>query len=170
MKRLLAVGAAACLATACGSMMGGGESGPRAVAQIGPTQSNEVRGTVTFTQKGDAVHVETALNGLSPGSTHGIHVHEKGDCSAPDGMSAGGHYNPKGSAHGPQSGPHHEGDMPNIMAGSYGGTNASFDIAGVKLEDLVGKAVVVHRDADDYKSQPAGNSGPRIGCGVIKTA
>ncbi len=169
MKALLAVGAAACLAAACSSM-GGSASGPKAVATLAPTQGNEVRGTVTFTQKGDSVHVDTVLTGLNPGSQHGIHVHEKGDCSAPDGTSAGGHYNPVGSPHGPQSGPHHMGDMPNIQAGTYGGTNASFDIAGVKVEDLVGKSVIVHRDVDDYKSQPAGNSGPRIACGVIQAA
>jgi len=168
MKSLLAVSAAAFVTAAC-SMMGGG-SGPTAVAQVEPTQGNEVRGTVTFTQRGDSVHVETVLRGLAPGSQHGIHVHEKGDCSAPDGTSAGGHYNPAGSPHGPQAGPHHYGDMPNIQAGDYGGTNASFDLAGVKVEQLVGKAVIVHRDADDYKSQPAGNSGPRIACGVIKAA
>jgi Cu-Zn family superoxide dismutase len=170
MKSLLAVGVAACLAAACSSMGGGGASGPKAVARLDPTKGNEVRGTVTFTQRGDSVHVDTVLTGLSPGSQHGIHVHEKGDCSAPDGTSAGGHYNPKGVPHGPQSGAHHEGDMPNIQAGTYGGTNASFDIAGVKVEDLVGKAVIVHRDADDYASQPAGNSGPRIACGVIQAA
>jgi Cu-Zn family superoxide dismutase len=169
MKSLLAVGVAACLTAACSSM-GGGDSGPKAVAKLDPTKGNDVRGTVTFTQKGDAVHVETALTGLNPGSEHGIHVHEKGDCSSGDGTSAGGHYNPAGSAHGPQSGPHHAGDMPNIQAGSYGGTNASFDIAGVKVADLVGKAVIVHRDKDDYASQPAGNSGPRIACGVIQAA
>ena len=170
MKRFLAVSIAASLAAACGSLMGGGESGPRAVAQVEPTQGNEVRGTVTFTQRGDSVHVEAVLRGLAPGSQHGIHVHEKGDCSAPDGTSAGGHYNPGGSPHGPQSGPHHYGDMPNIQAGDYGGTNASFDLAGVNVEQLIGRSVIVHRDADDYKSQPAGNSGPRIACGVIKAA
>ena len=84
MKSLLAAGAAACLAVACSSMGGGGASGPKAVAKLDPTKGNEVRGTVTFTQKGDAVHVDTVLTGLSPGSQHGIHVHEKGDCSAPD--------------------------------------------------------------------------------------
>jgi Cu-Zn family superoxide dismutase len=168
MKRFLAVSIAACLATACASM--GGESGPKAVAQLEPTKDNYVRGTVTFTQKGNSVHVETVLRGLAPGSQHGIHVHEKGDCSAPDGTSAGGHYNPAGSPHGPQSGPHHYGDMPNVQAGEYGGSNSSFDLAGVKVEELIGKAVIVHRDADDYKSQPAGNSGPRIACGVIKAA
>jgi Cu-Zn family superoxide dismutase len=169
MKRLLAVSVAACLATACATM-GVGGSGPKAVAKLDPTKGNYVRGTVTFTQKGDAVHVETVLTGLDPGSQHGIHVHEKGDCSAPDGTSAGGHYNPKGGPHGPQSGPHHQGDMPNVQAGTYGGTNASFDISGVKVEDLIGKSVIVHRDVDDYKSQPAGNSGPRIACGVIQAA
>jgi Cu-Zn family superoxide dismutase len=170
MKALLALGAAACLAAACSSMGGGAASGPKAVAKLDPTKGNDVRGTVTFTQKGESVHVATALTGLAPGSEHGIHVHEKGDCSAPDGTSAGGHYNPKGSAHGSQSGAHHEGDMPNVQAGAYGGADAGFDIAGVKVADLVGKSVIVHRDADDYKSQPAGNSGPRVACGVIQAA
>jgi len=169
MKSLLAVGAAACLTVACSSM-GGGASGPRAIATVDPTQGNGARGTVTFTQRGDDVRVTAELSGLALDARNGIHVHEKGDCSAPDGTSAGGHYNPGGSPHGPQSGPHHAGDMPNLVTGPYGDAHASFELHGVKVSDLVGRAVVVHRDADDYKSQPAGNSGPRIGCGVIKAA
>jgi superoxide dismutase, Cu-Zn family len=168
MKQLLAASIAACLAAACASM--GGGSGPSAVANLEATKGHGARGKVTFVQRGDDVRVNVELVGLSPNAQHGIHVHEKGDCSAPDGTSAGGHYNPGGSAHGPQSGPHHAGDMPNVTAGSYGEANTSFELHGVKVAEIVGKAVIVHRDKDDYASQPAGNSGPRIACGVIQAA
>jgi Cu-Zn family superoxide dismutase len=157
------------LIAGCASLeeMGGGE---KATASLQPTQGNEVKGTVTFTQRGDRVHVSANVTGLKAGSVHAFHVHEKGDCSAADGMSAGGHFNPAGKPHGAQDGEHHAGDMPNIVADGYGNATASFDLTGVTVQSFEGKGLIVHRDPDDYKSQPAGNAGPRVACGVIAKA
>lgn len=139
-----------------------------ASASIEPTRGNKAIGSVTFAQFADGVKVNVKLSGLPPGA-HGFHVHEKGDCSAPDAMSAGGHWNPDAQPHGPQMGPHHAGDMPAITADAKGNVDTDFTLAG-KVEGYIGKAVVVHADPDDYKTQPTGNSGGRIGCGVIVTA
>jgi Cu-Zn family superoxide dismutase len=118
------------------------------------------------------VKVSANVSGLKPGAQHGFHVHEKGDCSSGDGMSAGGHFNPAGKPHGPQSGDHHAGDMPNLVADASGNASASFTIHGVSIgsgaADIVGKGLIVHRDPDDYKSQPVGNAGPRLACAVIR--
>jgi len=148
-----------------------GSKGPTAVANLQPTKGNDTKGTVTFRQDGNEVRVSANITGLKPGATHGFHVHEKGDCSSGDGMSTGGHFNPTGKPHGPQSGEHHAGDMPSLTADSYGNANASFELRGVSIgsgpADLVGKGLIVHRDPDDYKTQPTGNAGPRIACAVI---
>ena len=161
--------ALAALAAGCTTL--GMGSHPTAVANLEATKGNSVTGRVTFVQEGDGVHVTVSLAGLPPNSEHGFHVHEKGDCSSGDGMSTGGHFNPGGKPHGPQSGEHHAGDMPSLSADSYGNVNASFVLQGVSIggggADLVGRGVIVHRDADDFKTQPTGNSGPRIACGVI---
>jgi Cu-Zn family superoxide dismutase len=145
---------------------------PAAVANLEPTTGNNVRGTVTFTQDGDAVRVSANVTGLKPGAEHGFHVHEKGDCSSGDGMSTGGHFNPDGKPHGAQSSAHHAGDMPALVADSYGNAAASFTLRGVSVAggaaDLVGKGLIVHRDPDDYRTQPTGNAGPRVACAVIR--
>ena len=131
-------------------------------------------GTVTFTQAGDVVRVTAQVSGLKPGAEHGFHVHEKGDCSSGDGMSAGGHFNPAAKAHGNYhaGGDRHAGDMPNLKADGSGNASASFDVTGIAVgsgtADVVGKGLIVHRDPDDYKSQPAGNAGPRLACAVIR--
>ena len=173
MNRILAMAIAAALAAACGSMGMGGD-GPKASASLEPTKGNTVSGTVTFTQRGDKVAVSANVSGLKPNGEHAFHVHEKGDCSSGDGMSTGGHFNPAGKPHGPQSADHHAGDMPSLKADGYGNANASFELSGVSVgggaADLVGKGLIVHRDADDYKTQPTGNAGPRIACAVIKAA
>jgi Cu-Zn family superoxide dismutase len=142
-----------------------------ATATIAPTAGNTTKGTVTFTQKGDKLAVTVQLSGLAPGG-HGFHVHEKGDCSAPDGSSAGGHFNPTGKPHGSPDAPdHHAGDMPMLQADASGNATLTTDLGGLTIgsggTDIVGKSVVVHKDADDFKTQPAGNSGARIACGVI---
>jgi len=141
-----------------------------ATATLKPTTGNTAEGTVTFTQKGDKVAVVANVTGLSPGP-HGFHVHEKGDCSAPDGASAGGHFNPAGKAHGdPGAADHHAGDMPQLVADASGKATLSAELSPMTIggaNDIIGKAVVVHKDADDFKTQPAGNSGARIACGVI---
>ncbi len=175
MKTHLTALAAALLVAGCASMGGMmGTSAPSAVANLEPTKGNDAKGTATFTQDGDEVRVRVNVTGLKPGAVHGFHVHEKGDCSSGDGMSTGGHFNPTGKPHGPQSGEHHAGDMPSLTADSYGNANASFELHGVAVgsgsADLVGRGLIVHRDPDDYKTQPTGNAGPRIACAVIRKA
>jgi superoxide dismutase, Cu-Zn family len=168
MKLLIFVASIAMVA-GCTTMTG---QGPVAVAVLEPTKGNSTTGTVTFTQKGDKVTVVAKVSGLSPGQ-HGFHIHEKGDCSSGDGMSAGGHFNPFGKPHGNPSAPdHHAGDMPMLEANSSSNAllTADLDVAtiGGGAADIVGKAVIVHKDPDDFTTQPTGNSGARVACGVIR--
>ena len=167
----LAVLTAAALLAACGTL---GSAGPKAVATLEPTKGNTAAGTVTFQQKGDRVMVTANVTGLPPNSEHGFHAHEKGDCSSGDGMSTGGHFNPNGKPHGPQSADHHAGDMPGLKADANGNAQASFELTGVTIgtgaADLVGRGLIVHAGPDDFKTQPTGNSGARVACGVIKLA
>jgi Cu-Zn family superoxide dismutase len=154
---------AACLAAAVQAQT--------ATAMLAPTEGHATAGSVTFTQKGDKVVVTAKVNGLSPGG-HGFHIHEKGDCSAPDATSAGGHFNPGGKAHGnPDSPDHHAGDMPMLHADASGNASLTAELSGLSIgsgaADIVGKSVIVHKDPDDYKTQPTGNSGARLACGVI---
>jgi Cu-Zn family superoxide dismutase len=142
-----------------------------AVARLQATKGNAAAGTVTFTQKGDKVAVEAKVSGLTPGG-HGFHIHEKGDCSSGDGMSAGGHFNPTGKPHGNPSVPdHHTGDITMLVADVSGNASLSMELGAMTVgsgaTDVVGKAVIVHKDADDYTTQPTGNSGARVACGVI---
>lgn len=144
-----------------------------AVANLQPTANNSVTGTVTFTQMEGHVHVVAHISGLTPG-VHGFHVHETGDCSAPDATSAGGHYNPSAMQHSaPDSAMRHTGDLGNVVADSTG--NAHLDYMDMHLalngeHSIVGKAVIVHADPDDFTTQPTGNAGARIACGVIEAA
>jgi len=147
---------------------------PGAGAALAGTAGSAVSGTVTFEQSGDKMRVVAKVGGLSPGA-HGFHIHEKGDCSAPDAMSAGGHFNPGGKPHGdPATADHHGGDMPMLNADASGNATLDALIDGVTIGggagDIVGRAVVVHKDADDFKTQPTGNSGARVACGVIARA
>ncbi len=151
--------------------MGGGET--RATAQLQPTRGNNVTGTVTFTQKGDKVVVAANVSGLRPNQEHGFHVHEKGDCSSGDGMSAGGHFNPKGNPHGHHSTPvRHAGDMPNLKADANGNANMTTELDIITVAEgptsVVGRGLIVHLQPDDYKSQPVGNAGARMACAVIQ--
>jgi superoxide dismutase, Cu-Zn family len=146
---------------------------PVARAQLQPTQGNTAAGLVTFTQRGDRVRIEANFSGLKPNSEHGFHVHEKGDCSAPDAASAGEHFNPAGNRHAHyDSKVRHAGDIPNLKADSQGNARYSWEtdllLMSVGAQGMLGRSVVVHRDPDDYVSQPAGASGPRIACGVIR--
>ena len=175
MRHTLKIIVAALVCAGCQSMDAKMGMSADASAQLGPTANSSTSGSVVFTQKGNAVVVDATIAGLSPGK-HGFHIHEKGDCSAPDATSAGGHFNPTGKPHGdPASAEHHAGDMPMLEADASGHAHYTATISGVSIgggaaNDIVGKSVVVHKDVDDYKSQPAGNSGPRIACGVIKKA
>jgi Cu-Zn family superoxide dismutase len=141
-----------------------------------PTEGNSVSGSLDMTAVRDGVRVQGQLTGLAPGSAHGFHIHDKGDCSAPDGSSAGGHFNPQGMVHGnPNAMPHHAGDIPNQTANSAGVAKVDVVVHGVSLgtgasDDVIGRSMVVHRDRDDYTTQPAGNSGARVACGVIEKA
>ena len=142
-----------------------------ASAQLQPTQGSSVQGQVRFNmQKDGSVRVRGAVQGLAPNSEHGFHIHEKGDCSAPDGSSAGGHFNPANTAHGPM-GQGHAGDLFSLRADANG--TATFDYStrsitvGYGKTDVVGRGVIVHKDADDYTTQPTGNAGARLACGVV---
>jgi Cu-Zn family superoxide dismutase len=138
--------------------------------QLAPTRGNDVRGTVTFEPAGDGVRVTAHIEGLAAGD-HGFHLHQKGDCSAPDASSAGDHWNPAMQPHGgPDSPPHHAGDLGNITADASGMAHLDREVKGLSLdgpESLRGRSVVVHAKADDLKTQPSGNSGPRLACGVV---
>ena len=159
------------LLSACG-MMGPHHGGPMARATMEPTRGNTTAGVVMFHQMGTHVMVHAKLAGLKPGQEHGFHVHEKGDCSSGDGVSAGGHYNPSGKAHGHyEAGERHAGDLPNLKADAEGRVDVHFRVTGIGVgsgaADVVGKGLIVHAMPDDYKTQPTGNSGARIACGVI---
>jgi Cu-Zn family superoxide dismutase len=145
-----------------------------ASAQLGPTQGQTAAGTLTLTAEGDSLRISGTLQGLAPNGEFGFHIHEKGDCSAPDASSAGGHFNPANAQHGnPQGGPHHAGDMLNAKSDAAGVAQVDAVSSGTSLvsgqpNDVHGKAIVVHEKADDYATQPSGNSGARIACGVIQ--
>ena len=167
MKRLILVSALGTLAV-CSTLPAFAQS---AVARLEPTKGNVASGTVTFTQKGDKVSVEARVSALTPGG-HGFHIHEKGDCSSRDGMSAGGHFNPTAKPHGNPGVPdHHTGDMPMLVADASGNASLSMELGGMTIgsgaTDIVGRALIVHKDPDDYTTQPTGNSGARVACGVI---
>jgi len=147
-------------------------AGPRAVAKLQPTKGNQATGTATFTQRGNRVVVDAHVSGLPPGREVGFHIHEKGDCSSGDGMSAGPHYNPLGKQHAHFTTPErHAGDLPALRADASGTAHLTVELDVITVTDgatsIVGRGLVVHADPDDYKTQPTGNSGARIACGVI---
>jgi Cu-Zn family superoxide dismutase len=113
------------------------------------------------------------LQGLTKGK-HGFHIHEFGDCNSPDGTSAGGHFNPEGKTHGaPMDMSRHEGDMGNLEADDSGKAYLEYLDTVIKLKgpnSIIGRSIIVHKGEDDLKSQPAGNAGPRVACGVIGVA
>ena len=152
-------------------MAGGG--GRIAHVELEPTEGNAARGTVRFSDADGRVAVAGSIEGLPPGE-HGLHIHERGDCSAPDASSAGDHFNPRGAPHGSPQDPlseRHLGDLGNVTAGADGVAQVDIQIAGLSLEgpeSIIGKALVVHADADDFETQPSGDSGDRLGCGVIE--
>ena len=149
--------------------------GPSASAQLQPTTGNTTSGSASFTQVGDKVHLVANVTGLTPGQEHGFHVHEAGDCSSGDGMSAKGHFNPYGKPHGsPASAERHAGDMPALRADAGGNAriDTTLDVVSVKPgpASVVGRGLIVHASPDDYKTQPTGNAGARLACGAINPA
>jgi Cu-Zn family superoxide dismutase len=157
--------------SACAGM--GASEGPRATAQLEPTRGNATAGTVEFVQVGSKVRVTAKVSGLKPGQQHGFHVHEAGDCSSGDGMSAKGHFNPYGKPHGPGgSMERHAGDMPNLNSDASGNARATVELDVITVTagpaSVVGRGVIVHVQPDDYTSQPVGNAGARMACGVVR--
>jgi Cu-Zn family superoxide dismutase len=160
------------LVAGCASLSSGG---PQASAYLQPTRGNSVSGTVSFTQTGDKLRMVAEVSGLRPGSEHGFHIHEVGDCSSGDGMSAKGHFNPYGKAHAHyMSAEHHAGDLPPLKADDQGRAKLDVDLDGLSVApgpaSIVGRGLIVHADPDDFKTQPTGNSGARIACAVIVVA
>jgi len=140
------------------------------IATVHPTQNSEVEGTVTFKKVAEGVRVSGDLTGLSQGK-HGFHIHQYGDCSAADGTSAGGHYNPAGNDHAARTDSvRHMGDMGNIQAGGNGNATVNYVDSVINLHDIIGRAVVIHGGQDDFSSQPSGAAGPRMACGIIGMA
>ncbi len=157
---------------ALGGCANTGTTAPRATAQLQSTTGNTASGAVSFTQSGDTVMVSGLVSGLKPNAEHGFHIHEKGDCSSGDGMSAGGHFNPGSQPHGSHAGmTHHAGDLRSLKADASGVAKFSFESKAISVgsgaSDIVGRGLIVHRDPDDYTTQPTGNSGPRLACAVI---
>jgi superoxide dismutase, Cu-Zn family len=145
-----------------------------AVAVLNPTAGNNCHGVIRFTQDGDAVKVVADIEGLTPGQQHAIHVHDFGDCSAPDATSAGSHYNPEGHQHGlPATSERHAGDLGNLTADKDGKAHYEITVTNCSLagamNPILGRAVIVHAKLDDG-GQPVGNAGARIACGVIGVA
>jgi Cu-Zn family superoxide dismutase len=146
---------------------------PGATVQLAPTQGHEANGTLSLALEGVSVRLKGNLQGLAPNGQFGFHIHENGDCSAPDASSAGEHFNPGNAPHGnPQGGTHHAGDMLNVISDAEGSAAVDARAQGVTLgdgqaNDVIGRAIVLHEKADDYSTQPSGDSGARIACGVI---
>jgi Cu-Zn family superoxide dismutase len=158
----------------------GGEQ-KMAVANVTPSKasatqpaSGQAKGKIEFHQTGEKVHIAGEISGLTPNAKHAIHIHEKGDLSAPDLSSAGGHYNPEKHQHGgpTTSKAIHAGDLGNLQADDKGVARMDLTVDNITLggekNDVIGKAVIIHAKEDDFKSQPTGNAGGRIGGGVIE--
>jgi Cu-Zn family superoxide dismutase len=145
----------------------------KAVAVLHPIEGSNVHGVVTFTKVENGIKIVADIEGLTPGK-HGFHIHEYGDCSAPDGTSAGGHFNPDNKKHGAtDAAERHVGDMGNVTADADG--NAHFEWTDNLMtfsgpHSIIGRGVIVHAGEDDLVSQPTGDAGSRVACGVIGIA
>lgn len=146
-----------------------------AIATLESRSGSSARGTASFMMRDDGgVSMRVDVTGVTPGE-HGIHIHENGDCSAPDASSAGGHFNPNKGRHGAHTeSARHAGDFGNVTAGSNGEIHETVVVSGVTLgsemNSIVGKAVVLHAKRDDLTTQPSGDSGERIACGIVTLA
>ncbi len=149
-------------------------AGPSAKASLKDAEGKDV-GTATFSATGGGVKAKVEVAGLPPGQ-HGIHIHAAAKCEPPDFKSAGGHFNPAGKQHGLHNpAGAHAGDLPNLKVGKDGKGKGTFTAKGATLGEGEGSlfgpegtALVIHADPDDEKTDPAGNSGGRIACGVIE--
>jgi Cu-Zn family superoxide dismutase len=156
------------LLTACASM----STSPSAAATLSSTSGSTAAGTVQLTQLSDgSVRVTVDLTGVPPG-VHGFHIHDKGDCGD-NGNAAGGHFNPAATAHGaPSADLHHAGDFGNVTADPDGRVHLEFTTRSVTVDagpnSAVGHAVILHANPDDLVTQPTGNAGPRIACGIVQ--
>jgi Cu-Zn family superoxide dismutase len=169
--RLAATVVAAILFAACQTVSA--QPPPRATAQLQPTKGNTASGKATFEQAGNRVRVVVEVQGLKPGQEHGFHIHEAGDCSSGDGMSAKGHFNPLGRPHGPQgTSDRHAGDLPSLKADNAGQARIQVELDIITVTagptSIIGRGLIVHADPDDFKTQPTGNAGARLACGVIQ--
>jgi Cu-Zn family superoxide dismutase len=171
--RLAALLAAAALLAGCETIQNKWGGGAKATAKLEPTRGSTVRGTANFEQRGDKVRVSAYVSGLRPNSEFGFHIHETGDCSSGDGMSAKGHFNPFGKPHGhPGSPERHGGDLPSLKSDANGNANYTADLDAVTVTSgpasIVSRGLIVHVQPDDFKTQPTGNAGARSACGVIQ--
>lgn len=138
------------------------------------TEGNEATGMVTFRRTGDGIAVTAHIEGLQPNQQHGFHIHQYGDCSAPDGTSAGGHFNPESTRHGGRDDDErHVGDLGNLESNENGEAQVEFIDDRLQMDgphSILGRGVIVHAQADDLESQPTGDAGGRLSCGVIGVA
>jgi Cu-Zn family superoxide dismutase len=151
------------------------DDGDWAVAVVHPTAGQKAEGVVWFIESGDTVKVVADIQGLAHNTEHGFHIHEWGDCTDPAAKSAGGHYNPQGHPHAaPTAEMHHAGDLGNIQSDAQGHAHLEMTLHDVCIRGgenpIIGRAVIVHAKADDLKTQPTGDAGDRVGCGVIGLA
>ncbi len=145
----------------------------KAIVVLQPTKGSTVMGIVRFEVVDNGIRVVADITGLAPGK-HGFHIHEFGDCSSIDGSSAGGHFNPSGMPHSmPSSTNRHVGDLGNIVADSTGTAHLDYVDGMISFSgplSVIGRGVIVHEKEDDLKTQPTGNAGARLACGVIGIA
>jgi len=172
MKRFIGAGILAVAFFAGAGLSPAAETkGLKAICKLSPTKGNSVTGEVRFIQKKGYVIVIAHVEGLTPGE-HGFHVHESGDCSAPDASSAKGHFNPAKHQHGgPNAAQRHAGDLGNLTANEKGVADNEIKDKTIRLtgkNSILGKAIIVHEKMDDFKTQPTGNAGARVACGVIE--
>ena len=170
MTRFVTIPIVALAVATGGASLAKDKDAPEAVANLESRSDSKAVGTASFSMKNGKVHMKVEMTGLTPGP-HAIHLHDKGDCSAPDAASAGGHWNPTEQPHGKSDAPrHHAGDLPSLRADASGTVKFSVEASAFRVgsgpNDVIGKGLIVHRDPDDY-SQPSGNSGPRLACAVI---
>lgn len=169
-QRILVLSLCAAALTGCASM----GNDPSATAELKPTQGSAVTGKVHFVQHTHGmVKITGQISGLKPNAEHGFHIHEKGDCSSPDASSAGGHFNPSNTEHGKHgSKAPHAGDLLSLRANAKGVATIQYETAQISLgneaHNVADRALVVHADPDDFTTQPTGNAGARLACGVIQ--